>query len=190
MPTETDPTEDYISAKGVAFEGLDDTRVYGEAGTMMFQDDEITTPVTLEELRHGEGTAVGRLFDRRTFSNGIASNKWLTQFFTSTATDTVPLHITFDYELYGVTFGNKNTDVYCDVEIYKNGTDPGDLVFTMEVRGFQFYHDTTVTNHFNGSLGDNISVYIKQVSGGDNAADVFVDLFFRITSNTVGQGGQ
>ena len=190
FPHESDPTEDYLAAKGVAFENLDTTRIYGDSGTLMFQDNIETTPVTLEDLRSGQGTAVGRLFDRRFFNGGATANKWLTQFFTSTPTDQVPVFIPFDFECYGVTFGNKNTNVYCDVEIYKNGiVNPTNLIFTLEVRGYQFFRNTTTSNHFSGNVGNTLAIYVKQVAGGNNAADTFVDLFFRITSDTVGTGG-
>ena len=48
-PREIDPSEDHLSAKGVAFENSDDTVVYGDSGVMKFKDTEITAAKTLKD---------------------------------------------------------------------------------------------------------------------------------------------
>ena len=50
VPTETDPTEDYIASKGIAFENSDNTTIQGDSGVMKFKDTDITTEVSLQEL--------------------------------------------------------------------------------------------------------------------------------------------
>lgn len=49
-PTETDPTEDYLAAKGIALENSDNTTISGNSGVMEFKDSEITTLTTLKDL--------------------------------------------------------------------------------------------------------------------------------------------
>lgn len=50
FPQETDPSEDYLAAKGVAFENLDSTRVFSEDGVMKFEDSENPEICTLSDL--------------------------------------------------------------------------------------------------------------------------------------------
>jgi len=49
-PTQTDPSEDYLAAKGVAFENSDDTKIQGNAGTMEFLDQDANNSSTLFSL--------------------------------------------------------------------------------------------------------------------------------------------
>lgn len=48
-PTEVNPVEDHLAAKGIAFENSDDTVVYGDSGVMKFKDTEITAAQTLKD---------------------------------------------------------------------------------------------------------------------------------------------
>lgn len=74
-PKETDPAQDYISAKGLALENSDDTTIRGDAGVMKFKDSDVTTEVTLEDLLDGgNGASPGFSFGRR---GSIAVNTWL-----------------------------------------------------------------------------------------------------------------
>jgi hypothetical protein len=74
-PTEVNPSEDYLAAKGVAFENSDDTVIYGESGQMRFKDVDVTTEVTLEDLLDGgNGASPGFSFGRR---GNVAVNTWL-----------------------------------------------------------------------------------------------------------------
>ena len=50
FPTETDPTEDYVSAKGIALENSDNTTIRGDAGVMKFKDTAETTELSLTSL--------------------------------------------------------------------------------------------------------------------------------------------
>lgn len=50
FPTEADPTEDYASVKGVAFENSDNTTIRGDSGVMKFKDSENPADRTLSQL--------------------------------------------------------------------------------------------------------------------------------------------
>lgn len=50
VPTETNPAEDYVAAKGLALENSDDTTIRGDSGVMKFKDSDITLEVSLQEL--------------------------------------------------------------------------------------------------------------------------------------------
>ncbi len=67
-PTETNPTQDYLSAKGIAFEGSDSRLVdLTSSGSIQFTDVQETVPVTVRLLR----TAANNIFDNST--NGFVS---------------------------------------------------------------------------------------------------------------------
>ena len=86
-PTETDPTEDYTTSKGVAFENNDNQRIFGDAGTIKFEDQDTnnsSTIFSLFDLRNAltnAFSAVGivatnvrdaivEVFDRAIFADG------------------------------------------------------------------------------------------------------------------------
>lgn len=48
-PTEADPSEDHLAAKGIALENSDSTILYGDSGVMKFKDSEITSAATLKD---------------------------------------------------------------------------------------------------------------------------------------------
>jgi hypothetical protein len=55
-PTETDPNEDYITAKGYTFEAKDATRIDTDiSDEMQFQDTVVTTPVKLQKIDKAAG---------------------------------------------------------------------------------------------------------------------------------------
>ena len=141
----------------------------------------------IEEARDGN-TTLGRSFVIPFSNNGNTANKWISHIPTSEASDTLPYHSAWDLEIFGVGFSNKNTNIDCDVQIYINGTAPGDLMYTLQVRNFRYYHETTLSSLFSVSIGDSISIFIKKV-GASTPSSVEIDLFSRISSTTVGLGG-
>lgn len=75
FPVETDPSEDYLAAKGVAFENSDNATIRGDSGVMKFQDVDVTTEITLLELTEGgSGASPGFSFGREGSS---AAGTWL-----------------------------------------------------------------------------------------------------------------
>lgn len=49
-PKEANPDEDFLAAKGIAFENSDNTTIRGDIGVMKFKDSVVTTEVDLEDL--------------------------------------------------------------------------------------------------------------------------------------------
>jgi hypothetical protein len=68
VPTEVNPTEDFLAAKGISFENLIDSTIWSESGIIKFKDAVLTTAKTLNELR----MAIHNSFDNST--NGYLSN--------------------------------------------------------------------------------------------------------------------
>lgn len=67
-PTETNPSEDYIASKGLAFENQDNRKVDLDGpGNIQFQDVTETTPITVRQLR----TAANNLFNNT--SSGLTA---------------------------------------------------------------------------------------------------------------------
>lgn len=66
-PTETNPAQDYLSAKGLALEGNEVAVISGLSGVMNFQDSIQTSQITLTQLR----TAINNTFNNST--NGFVS---------------------------------------------------------------------------------------------------------------------
>lgn len=49
LPSEADPTQDYIAAKGLALENSDNTTIRGDSSIMKFKDSEVTVEATLRD---------------------------------------------------------------------------------------------------------------------------------------------
>lgn len=143
----------------------------------------------IEEARDMNTAVTGRTYLITFYNNGNTANKWLYHIPTSEATDQLPYHSGFDLDVYGIIFGNKNTNIDCDVEFYVNGTTAPFKVFTLEVRDSRFYYKTTVSSIFSVAVGDDISIFIKKV-GASTPASVEINLHVRINSNNVGEAGE
>lgn len=219
-PTEADPTEDYLAAKGVALEN-DDNTLIDKAGDGQIQFTDTTngtksvgnlldaeledfdpgatdlvstkTGPAIREVRDkidGTGAIINRTWVERFESNGNTGNKWLERSSGETS-DTLPFHTAFDVDIYGVNMINTNTNRNVDIEFYVNGTAPGDLVYTLQVRlgvGEDSAHKTTLTNLFTMDINDELSVFVRKV-GGNSLSSPEVDVFCRINSNTAGETG-
>lgn len=49
LPTEANPTQDYVSVKGVSLENSDNTTIRGDSGIMKFKDTQVTAEATLKD---------------------------------------------------------------------------------------------------------------------------------------------
>lgn len=65
FPTEVNPTQDYLSAKGIAFNNSDNTTITESSGEVFHKDVFRTTPKTLRELVN---------FDSYSYAPAISSN--------------------------------------------------------------------------------------------------------------------
>jgi hypothetical protein len=142
----------------------------------------------IEEAAQNSSSVIGRTYAVIFFNNGNTANRWLFHIPTSDATDQLPYYVYWDLEAFGISFSNKVDMINCDIEFYINGTLPTDKVYTLEVRGQKYSHNTTLGSFFNANIGDKISIFVKKV-GQSTALSVEVDINFRITSSTVGPGG-
>lgn len=117
VPTETNPSEDYVAAKGVAFENSDDTTIRGDSGVMKFQDSDVTTEVTLEDLLSGgDGASPGFSFGREGSS---AAGTWLRRPGNIESNRTgIPIMVT-DPVISRIACGTENVSNY-DVTIYEH----------------------------------------------------------------------
>lgn len=53
-PTEADPSEDYLSCKGLALENSNSTLIYGDSGVLKFKDAEKTIAHSLDNILDAE----------------------------------------------------------------------------------------------------------------------------------------
>jgi len=81
FPVELDPTEDYVAAKGIAFENSDSTFISGKSGLLCFQDSDVPEVNLLHLVSSaspgfvfgaGGNTGAGDLWLQ---NNGVASNQ-------------------------------------------------------------------------------------------------------------------
>lgn len=145
--------------------------------------------VGIEEAK-GINSNIGRTFVISFENNGSTGNKWLIHS-SGASSDILPYHTSFDLQIYGISMLNQNLEKDVDIEFYKNGTAPGDLIYTLQVRlgvSNNNAHITTVSSLFDLLIGDEISVFIRKV-GGDALASPVIDIFCRISSNNVGSEG-
>lgn len=81
FPREADPSEDYLSAKGVALEDNDNTVIFGDSGIMKFQDTDEITPLTLSDLANRLPLEFGSVEDASVSTT--TSNNFVTKITTS-----------------------------------------------------------------------------------------------------------
>lgn len=112
-PTETDPTEDYIASKGVAFENSDNTTIRGDAGVMKFKDTDVTTEKSLLELV--SSASPGFVFGR---SGNTPSNTWLNNEGVPSNAVGIPILVN-NPELTAIIATNENTSTFT-VEVYEH----------------------------------------------------------------------
>jgi hypothetical protein len=141
----------------------------------------------IEEAKLGN-IITGRTYQIEFFNNGNTSNKWLFHVPTNEATDQLPYITAWDIEIFGILYTNKNTPTDCDVEFYVNGTNNPNKVYTLQIRNYKTYWETTETSFFTLTTGDSLSIFIKKI-GQSTPSSVEIDLNIRITSITTGTGG-
>lgn len=141
----------------------------------------------IEEAKSGNRVE-GRTYQIEFFNNGNTANKWLFHVPTNEATDQLPYVTAWDIDIFGILYTNKNTPTDCDVEFYVNGTNPPAKVYTLEVRNYKSYWETTMSSFFSLSTGDELSIFVRKV-GQSTPSSVEIDLNLRVTSTTTGAGG-
>jgi hypothetical protein len=197
FPTETNPTQDYIAAKGFAIENLD-TYLVDKSGSNMQFTDPTAGARTLNQLRtasqnsfdntsngftatnvqtaieEARNTATGLLmYTVSVTCNGSMSNgQWIGkgELLSNTVTYVAPRSL----QLIGASWGNSNANVDFDLEFFKNGR--GTTKFrTFQIRNLTYGYEFNWSDSF--VAGDFLD--IKYVDQGDNASDFAIDLIFK-----------
>ena len=124
-------------------------------------------------------------------NNGLTNNKWLSLDGAMGASNDLPQPVSFDSKIISLTYVNTNNNSDIDIEFYKNGTAPGNLVYTWSLRNKRYAYKT---NNLSGVLfvaGDRLSCFARQVQGGTgvSARDVIVTIELQSTNSVVGEGG-
>ena len=156
-PTQTDPTEDYMSAKGVAFENSDDTFVRGESGVMEFKDqdtDNSDSTYKLFDLRNAltnffsfsgwsssnvrdaivesKTLAVDQTRTHRVFQHsGIMTDGFWHGYQDVLNSFDTPLVIPWDCTLKEYVISNAESNVSGQMDFYLNGTSACDIVHSI-----------------------------------------------------------
>ena len=137
-------------------------------------------------------SAVGKLMPFYFFSTGNVSNKFMNFTNGSTTTASLPMVLPFSGDLIGSTFTNQDDDVDMDIEIYRNGIAPGNLMYTRFIRNKRTAWKTDINN--TGYLqGDRVSMFFKKYTGGTGkttAQNPVVQLLFAINPAQLGEGGR
>ena len=203
LPTESNPMQDYVSTKGIAFEHNDNRTVdLDGSGNIRFKDVTETTYVTVRQLR----TAATNIFDNSsnsfvaddvqdaieeardsapgkarasvtcTFNGTIGSNQWL-GYNELLPGDIVPIRVPWNCTLTEVTVSYNGLSVDGALVLYKNGTATGNIVntetFTNVDNGKNYFPNITL------SSGDNIRG--RWTDTGTNPSDMAVVYFFKLT---------
>jgi hypothetical protein len=127
VPTETDPTEDYLASKGIAFENSENTTIYGDAGVMKFKDTDVTTEKSLIELV--SSASPGFICSRK----GVTSSgTWLESDGIPTNTVGIPILLN-NPTLTAIIATNETASATFTVEIYEHDGTTFTLIDTLTV---------------------------------------------------------
>lgn len=203
LPTESNPSQDYVSAKGIAFEHNDNRTIdLDGSGNIQFKDVIETVAISVRKLR----TALYNLFDNTsngfvatnvqaaieeardsapgkarasvtcTFNGIIGNNQWL-GYSELLPGDTVPIRVPWNCVLSEITVSYNGLSVDGKLVLYKNGTASGNIVdtetFTNVDNGKNYSPNITL------SSGDTIRG--RWTDTGSNPSDMAVVYFFQLT---------
>lgn len=142
-----------------------------------------------EAIEEAKSAIEGKISVLPTFlNNGLTSNKWLSLDGAMGPSDTLPAVTSYDSKIAGLTYINTNNDSDVDIEFYKNGTAPGNLLFVWQIRDKRHAWKTNGLDSYTFMRGDRISCFAKAVVGV-SARDVIVNVFVQSTNSLVGEGG-
>ena len=208
LPTETDPTEDYLAAKGFALANSDNYLMdLDGSNNIQFKDATETIPVTVRQLRtattnifsnSGNGfvstdvqnaiveardTASGKVrYTIQLIMNGSVSNGSRIAY--SELLPTTPVIIPKNSILREITFSNQNTTTDAQFDIYRRAVPAS----TNGTGGATFLQSWVLTNQLSSVLsGLNYSftagqeILIRLTDTGDNPSDLAMALFFEVT---------
>lgn len=124
-------------------------------------------------------TFQNRLWSCTFVDNAGALNSWYRVSDDGIESDGSPYVVPFACEIVAWSWANDRNGADVDVEIYVNGTAPGNLVSTLVIRNSRYAWDSTITP-VALAAGSRLSVF--GVDQGGNSSDVNFNLFFRATT--------
>ncbi len=134
------------------------------------------------------GTVSSRTIEYSFFNSGAnIKNKWLDIEASNIPVNDTPAVVPFDAQLLGLTYSNSKDSSTIDIEIYKNGTAPGDKVFTWDINTARYAWKSTGLSGVTFSQGDVFFVFAKG-AGGTAPQRPVVKLTILATSTTPGEG--
>lgn len=200
--TEVSPSEDYIASKGLALENNDNRTIdLDGSGNIQFKDATETTAITVRQLR----TAINNLFDNTSngftatnvqtgieeakntatglprftivtsFNGTVSNNQWL-GYNELIPGNVTPIVVPVKCKLTEISVSFNGSSVDGRLDVYKNGTNPGDIV----VNTFTFTNvntSQTVTG-LNVSLNPGDNIRGRWIDSGENPSDMAVVYYF------------
>lgn len=174
LPTSVNPAQDYLAAKGVAFENNDNRLLdLSESGEVQYKDAVQTAYKKLNDI--GTLAAAAR-YTIVLQNNGSVSNNQFIGYDSLIPGDSTPVTIPVNSIFKGFAFSNDNANADFNLEFRKNTTG-GAAFHTSTKTNTQYYAESVTDTSF--AAGDRI--YIKYIDTGDNASDVGLTLFFQAT---------
>jgi hypothetical protein len=142
-----------------------------------------------EAIEEARSAIEGKLSALPTYlNNGLTSNKWLKLDGSMGSSDILPAITSYDSKLAGITYVNTNDGSNVDIEFYKNGILPANLLFTWQIRNKRHAFKTNGLTAVLLSKGDRLSCFAKAVTG-TSARDVIVNVFIQSTNSLTDEGG-
>lgn len=198
FPTETDPAEDYLAAKGVAFENVDTHLIYRDGADIKVTDPTVGTR-SMNDLRTDnqnsfDGSAASPAFtatDVRAaiieardtaegttarfgiqFGNlGNTKNKYL-EYFAGVSSDSTPFVTAEDLEIVAISAAVAGPDTG-DIEIYKNSST---LIYTINIVASSIFTINSLTIAL--SATDTLSAKVTNAAA---LTDPVVTIFAKVT---------
>lgn len=175
FPSTADPTEDYLSALGIAFGDQDDIRIFRDGNDLKFED--VTTGEINPLSRFLTGTELaeaGRYAIPLNHNGTISDGTWLG--YTSLIPgDATPIVVPRNSTLKDFTFSNDSSSADYRLEFRKNATTNAIFYNTGNLTNQKIFTATDINESF--SAGD--TLFIQYIDLGTNASDAALILFFQ-----------
>lgn len=199
-PTEVDPSEDFVNAKGIVFEGEDETFIRGESTVMEFKDQDTNNSgsiFSLFQLRNAlnnffsavdwvsdnvrdaiieaRDTATGKArFIKQLTHNGAVADGTFFGVTENISGDSTPISFPSNCVLEELVFSNNRSGADYTIILRKGST---------TATPFATYSRTNTLSFSETGINETISagtpIYIEYQDDGVNARDVFIDLYIR-----------
>lgn len=123
--------------------------------------------------------------------NGSNTNEWLKLYGENIPSSQTFGILPFDCKLIGITWSNRYPNRDTEVELWVSGEGDGTIktrVYSLPIIDKRYIYKTDFDPEILFDAGDKVGVYAKDT--GSNPNDVVVTLYFRVTSNDTGSGGE